>query len=243
MATSEKIAVITGAGSGIGRATALALHADGFSVVLAGRRRDMLEQTAALAKAAPPGMLVVPTDVTDPGSIAALFDTVKATYGRIDLLFNNAGTSTRNIAIEDLTYEQWSTVVATNLTGAFLCARRALPGMKALGYGRVLGLGAAVGKSGGARSAAYAASKAGLMTLVKSVAAEYARDGVTANVVAPALIDTQLMGATREVAGRVPVGRLGTAPEVAAAVAFLVSSEAGYITGEVLDINGGTLID
>ena len=101
--TSGKIAVITGAGSGIGRATALALFADGFSVVLAGRRREMLEQTAEFAKARPPQMLVVPTDVTNPASIASLFDTVKTTYGRIDLLFNNAGTSTRNIPIEEVT--------------------------------------------------------------------------------------------------------------------------------------------
>ena len=126
----EKIAVITGAGSGIGRATALALHADGFSVVLAGRRRAMLEETASLAKATPPQMLVVPTDVSDPASIAALFDTVKATYGRIDLLFNNAGISTRNIPIEDLTLEQWSNVVAVNLTGSFLCAQHAFRMMK-----------------------------------------------------------------------------------------------------------------
>jgi len=117
----EKIAVITGAGSGIGRASALALHADGFSVVLAGRRREMLEETAALAPAKSPRMLVVPTDVADPASIAALFATVQAECGRIDLLFNNAGTSTRNIALEDLTLEQWSNVVAVNLTAAFLC--------------------------------------------------------------------------------------------------------------------------
>ena len=107
MPTSGKIAVITGAGSGIGRATALGLFADGFSVVLAGRRHAMLEETAALAKARPPRMLVVPTDVSDPDSIAALFDTVKATYGRIDLLFNNAGISTRNIPIEDLPRLHW----------------------------------------------------------------------------------------------------------------------------------------
>lgn len=106
MDTSTRIAVITGAGSGIGRATALALYADGFSVVLAGRRRAMLEETAALAGATAPRMLVVPTDVTDPVSITSLFDTVKTTYGRIDLLFNNAGTSTRNIPIDELTYEQ-----------------------------------------------------------------------------------------------------------------------------------------
>ncbi len=130
MAPSAKIAVITGAGSGIGRATALALYADGFSVVLAGRRREMLEKTAAIAKATPPRMLVAPTDVTDPTSIASLFDTVNATYGRIDLLFNNAGTSTRNISIEDLTFEQWSNVVAVNLTGSFLCAQHAFRMMK-----------------------------------------------------------------------------------------------------------------
>ena len=130
MATSGKIAVITGAGSGIGRATALALFADGFSVVLAGRRRAMLEETAELAKATAPRILVVPTDVTDPELIVALFDAVKATYGRIDLLFNNAGTSTRNIPIEDLTLEQWSNVVAVNLTGSFLCAQHAFRMMK-----------------------------------------------------------------------------------------------------------------
>src|SRR4051794_20391533 len=102
MATSAKIAVITGAGSGIGRATALALYEDGFSVVLAGRRRAMLEETAAIGEATPPRMLVVPTHVTDPTSVASLFDTINAAYGRIDLLFNNAGTSTRNIPIDEL---------------------------------------------------------------------------------------------------------------------------------------------
>ena len=130
METSGKIAVITGAGSGIGRATALALFADGFSVVLAGRRREMLEETAALANATPPWMLVVPTDVADPNAIASLFDTVKTTYGRIDLLFNNAGISTRNIPIEELTLVQWSNVVAVNLTGSFLCAQHAFRMMK-----------------------------------------------------------------------------------------------------------------
>ena len=130
MQATGKIAVITGAGSGIGRASALALYADGFFVVLAGRRRNMLEETAALAQASPPRMLVVPTDVSDPASIAALFETVQATYGRIDLLFNNAGISTRNIPIDDLTYEQWANVVAVNLTGSFLCAQHAFRMMK-----------------------------------------------------------------------------------------------------------------
>src|SRR5437764_14949106 len=125
MPTPDKIAVITGAGSGIGRASALALLEAGFAVVLAGRRRGMLEETAALGKAPAPRTLVVPTDVSDPASIAALFEVVKQTYGRIDLLFNNAGISTRGIPFEDLTYEQWSNVVAVNLTGPFLCAQHA----------------------------------------------------------------------------------------------------------------------
>ena len=142
MDTPGKIAVITGAGSGIGRASALALLSVGFVVVLAGRRREMLEETAALAGpapgaaprgaegAAPPRTLVVPTDVSDPAAIAALFDAVKETYGRIDLLFNNAGISTRGIPFEELTYEQWTSVVAVNLTGSFLCAQHAFRMMK-----------------------------------------------------------------------------------------------------------------
>jgi NAD(P)-dependent dehydrogenase (short-subunit alcohol dehydrogenase family) len=122
-----KIAEITGAGSGIGRARALALHADGFSVVLAGRRRGMLEETARWPAPPRPGCPWCPTDVSDPGSIAALFETVQKTYGRIDLLFDNAGTSTRNIPIDDLTLEQWANFVAINLNGSFLCARHASP--------------------------------------------------------------------------------------------------------------------
>ena len=130
MDTPTKIAVITGAGSGIGRATAHALLADGWSVVLAGRRREMLEETAALAEVPPPRTLVVPTDVRDPAAVAALFDRVKEIYGRVDLLFNNAGISTRGIPFEDLTFEQWSDVVAVNLTGSFLCAQHAFRMMK-----------------------------------------------------------------------------------------------------------------
>src|SRR6266481_4206581 len=116
MATQAKIAVITGAGSGIGRATARVLLEAGWNVVLAGRRRDMLEETAAQAQAPPPRTLPVPTDIRDPAQIAALFDAVKRTYGRIDLLFNNAGISTRGIPFEDLTYEQWMGDVQVNLT-------------------------------------------------------------------------------------------------------------------------------
>lgn len=170
MATT-RIAVITGAGSGIGRASALALHADGFSVVLAGRRRAMLDETAALAKSPAPGMLVVPTDVTDPASIASLFDVVRTTYGRIDLLFNNAGTSTRNVPIEDLTYEQWQTVVATNLTGAFLCAQHAFRMMKTQTPrgGRIINNGSVSAHVPRRNSTAYAATKHAMTGLTRSL--------------------------------------------------------------------------
>lgn len=171
MEPTAKIAVITGAGSGIGRATALALYADGFSVVLAGRRRNMLEETLSIAKATPPRMLVVPTDVTDPASIASLFETVTNTYGRIDLLFNNAGISTRNVAIEDLTLEQWSNVVAVNLTGAFLCAQHAFRMMKSQNPrgGRIINNGSVSAHVPRRNGTAYTATKHALTGLTRSL--------------------------------------------------------------------------
>ena len=171
MQATGKIAVITGAGSGIGRASARALYAEGFSVVLAGRRRNMLEETAALAQASPPRMLVVPTDVSDPASIAALFETVQATYGRIDLLFNNAGISTRNIPIDDLTYEQWSNVVAVNLTGSFLCAQHAFRMMKnqTPRGGRIINNGSVSAHVPRRNSTPYSTTKHALTGLTRSL--------------------------------------------------------------------------
>ncbi len=171
MQATGKIAVITGAGSGIGRASALTLYADGFSVVLAGRRQNMLEETAALAQASPPRMLVVPTDVSDAASIAALFETVQATYGRIDLLFNNAGTSTRNIPIDDLTYEQWSNVVAVNLTGSFLCAQHAFRMMKnqTPRGGRIINNGSVSAHVPRRNSTPYSTTKHALTGLTRSL--------------------------------------------------------------------------
>jgi len=227
----DRVAVVTGGGRGIGLAICRVLVANGARV-------------AALDLTPPeePGILGIEADVSDEAAVNEAFGEIERSLGTVSVLVLNAGILPL-VPLEETSSELWERTLAINLTGAFFAARRALPGMRALGYGRVVGLGAAAGKSGGARSAAYAASKAGLMTLVKSIAIEYARDGITANVVAPALIDTQLIGATREMAGHVPVGRLGTPEEVAAIVAFLVSGEAGYITGEVVDINGGTLID
>lgn len=227
-----RVAVVTGAGRGIGLEIARVLAANGA-------------QVAALDLLPPddePGITGIEADVSDEDAVDAAFNRVEEELGAVSVLVLNAGILPLVPLVETST-ELWERTLSINLTGAFLAIRRAIPGMRILGYGRIVGIGAAAGKSGGARSAAYAASKAGLMTLVKSVAAEFAREGITANIVAPALIDTALLGGARELAGRVPVGRLGTAGEVAGLVAFLASSEAGYITGEVVDINGGTLID
>jgi NAD(P)-dependent dehydrogenase (short-subunit alcohol dehydrogenase family) len=171
METPGKIAVITGAGSGIGRASALALLEAGFSVVLAGRRREMLEETAALAKVPPPRTVVVPTDVSDPAAITALFDVVKQTYERIDLLFNNAGISTRGILFEDLTYEQWSNVVAVNLTGSFLCAQHAFRMMKEQQPqgGRIINNGSVSAHVPRRNSTPYVATKHALTGLTRSL--------------------------------------------------------------------------
>jgi NAD(P)-dependent dehydrogenase (short-subunit alcohol dehydrogenase family) len=170
METQGKIAVITGAGSGIGRASALALLEVGFSVVLAGRRREMLEETAALAKA-PPRTLVVQTDISDPTAIATLFEAVKQTHGRIDLLFNNAGISTRGIPFEDLTYEQWSNVVAVNLTGSFLCAQHAFRMMKEQQPqgGRIINNGSVSAHVPRRHSTPYVATKHALTGLTRSL--------------------------------------------------------------------------
>jgi NAD(P)-dependent dehydrogenase (short-subunit alcohol dehydrogenase family) len=171
MAKQQKIAVITGGGSGIGRATAHALLEAGWNVVLAGRRREMLEETASSAKAPPPRTLVVLTDLRDPAQIAPLFEAVKQTYGRIDLLFNNAGISTRNIPFDELSYEQWSDVVAVNLTGAFLCAQHAWRIMKEQDPqgGRIINNGSVSAHVPRRNSTPYASTKHALTGLTRSL--------------------------------------------------------------------------
>jgi NAD(P)-dependent dehydrogenase (short-subunit alcohol dehydrogenase family) len=166
-----KVAVVTGAGSGIGRAVAVALHGAGYSVVLAGRRKTALEETAALAVAGAPAMLPVPTDVSQPDSVQALFATVKDKFGRLDVLFNNAGANAPGIAIEELTYEQWSTVVGANLTGAFLCAQQAIRMMKGQQPqgGRIINNGSISAHVPRPNSAPYTATKHGITGLTRCI--------------------------------------------------------------------------
>jgi NAD(P)-dependent dehydrogenase (short-subunit alcohol dehydrogenase family) len=167
----SRIAVVTGAGSGIGRAVSLAFHSTGYSVVLAGRRAAELERTAAMAERRDAPMLVVPTDITHPDAVAALFDRAKETFGRLDVLFNNAGTSAPGVPLEDLSFEQWNTVVAVNLTGAFLCAQHAIRLMKwqQPRGGRIINNGSISAHAPRPNSAPYTATKHAMTGLTKSI--------------------------------------------------------------------------
>lgn len=227
-----KVAVVTGAARGIGQRTAEVLHENGAQVAAF----DLEPPTDNWA-------LGIACDVSDEAAVDDAFRKVEERLGTVSVLVLNAGIYP--IApFEETSTELWRRTIDINLTGAFLCARRVLGGMRKQRYGRIVAIGSSAGKAGGARSvAAYAASKAGVMTLAKSIANEYAAHGITANALAPALIDTEMIASTRDLVSRIPVGRLGTADEVAALVAYLCSSHAGYITGEVTDINGGFLID
>jgi NAD(P)-dependent dehydrogenase (short-subunit alcohol dehydrogenase family) len=229
---ADRVAVVTGAGRGIGQRIAEVLAGNGAKV-------------AALDLEAPDHdrILGIACDVSDEAAIEAAFERIEADLGTVSVLVLNAGIYPI-VPFEETSRELWDKTIAINLTGAFLCARRAVPGMREQGYGRIVGIGSSAGKAGGKRSvAAYAASKAGVMTLMKSIANEYARHGITANALAPALIDTPMIADTRDLVNLIPVGRFGTVDEVASLVAFLASEHAGYITGEVTDINGGFLID
>jgi NAD(P)-dependent dehydrogenase (short-subunit alcohol dehydrogenase family) len=180
MSNMGKIALVTGAGSGIGRATALALLREGYVVALAGRRVDALEKTAAMAEGASARALVVPSDVSDPGSVQALFDRVRAHFGRLDLLFNNAGTNVPAIPLEDLSFEQWRKIVDVNLTGPFLCTQQAFRLMKAQSPrgGRIINNGSISATAPRPNSAPYTATKHAITGLTKATALDGRKYGI-----------------------------------------------------------------
>lgn len=226
-----RVALVTGAARGIGR-------------TIAERLRDLGAQVAVGDLQAPeiPECFGVALDVTDEVSVQVAVDRTQAKVGPIDILVVNAGIFVIE-PFEQTTLASWERTMAVNLTGAFLVAKAILPGMRERGFGRVITLGSSAGVTGGTKSvAAYAASKAGLMTLTKSIANEYAGAGITANTLAPTLIDTDMIADMRQMEERIPVGRFGRPQEVADLVAYLASAHAGFITGATIDINGGFLV-
>jgi NAD(P)-dependent dehydrogenase (short-subunit alcohol dehydrogenase family) len=233
---ADRVAFVTGGARGIGRCIAETFAGLGASV--AAGDLDLPEVD---------GVLGVQIDIRDEASVDAAFTTIERELGPVQLLVLNAGIL-KKAPLEETALDDWRDVLDVNLTGAFLCARRALGAMRERGYGRVVAVGSSAGVNGAGAAppplAAYAASKAGIMALAKSIALEYAEHGVTANALAPTLIDTGMLATLeQDFRGAIPVGRYGKPEEVAALAAFLCSEHAGYITGEVVDINGGYLID
>ncbi len=227
-----RVAFVTGGERGIGRRIAETLAALGARTAAGDLRRPEISR-----------VLGVELDVTDEDSVDRAFSEIEEALGAPDIVVLNAGVF-EVASIGETTFESWRRTMSVNLDGAFLCARRALPAMRENRFGRIIAIGSSAGISGGSvRCAAYAASKAGLMTMTKAIATEFGPHGITANALAPALIRTPMLSEIENLADRIPVARVGETDDVAACVAFLCSDHASYITGEVVDVNGGFLID
>jgi 3-oxoacyl-[acyl-carrier protein] reductase len=241
-AVTGRVALVTGASRGIGRAIAARLGAEGATVVAAARGTNA-EDAANAIRSAGGKAEAIALDVTDAPAIEQAVAGVLERHGRIDILVNNAGI-TRDTLLLRMKRDDWDAVLQTNLTAAFACAQAVLKPMIKQRAGRIINITSVVGQSGNAGQANYAASKAGLIGFTKALALEVASRNITVNAVAPGLIDTDMTraiagGAHEEWASRIPLKRLGTADDVAAAVCFLASDEASYITGHVLAVNGG----
>ncbi len=239
----NRIAFVTGGSRGIGRACALALSAAGARVVVAARNREKLDEVAAEIRAGGGEAFAVEIDLASTDSIKAAFACASKIFGPIGILVNNAGVTRDNLALR-LKRSDWDAVIETNLTGAFTCIQQVLQGMMRERWGRIVNISSVVGESGNAGQVNYAASKAGLIGMTKSLAQEMASRNVTVNAVTPGFIETDMTSALApevraKILAGIPLKRFGNAGDVAAAVRFLASEEAGYITGHVLSVNGG----
>jgi 3-oxoacyl-[acyl-carrier protein] reductase len=240
----DKVALVTGASQGIGRDTALALSGAGAKVAVAARNEEKLAALVNEIVGLVGGQaLAVKMDVADAEQVKAGFKQVLEKFGRLDILVNNAAITRDGLAVR-MKQDDWEAVIRTNLTGAHLCIQQALGTMMRARAGRIINIASVVAQMGNAGQANYVAAKAGLIGLTKAIAMEIASRNITVNAVAPGFIKTPMTDVLpdkvkEELNTRIPLGRMGSARDVAAAIVFLASDEAGYITGHVLDINGG----
>ena len=244
MIEAGRVAVVTGGGRGIGRAVAVRLANEGANVAISYRSNDTAaEEVAEEVKAAGAECEIFKGDVASPEDVDALFKGVGEVLGPVEILVNNAGLTRDNLMMR-MKESEFDEVLGTNLKGTYLCTRAALRPMVRARWGRIVNVSSVVGLVGNAGQANYAASKAGIIGFTKSVAREVAQRGITANVVAPGYVETELTGSLSEevkdqIRGQVPAGRFAEAEEVAEVVAFLAGEGAGYITGQTVAVDGG----
>lgn len=235
-----KTALVTGATGGIGGSIARALHKQGATVAISGTRKEALDQLAADLKER---VHVLPCDLSDKDQVEALVPQAEEAMGKLDILIANAGITRDNLFVQ-LRDEDWDTVINVNLTATFRLSRAAMKTMMRRRFGRIIGITSVVGVTGNPGQGNYTAAKAGMIGMMKSIGKEYARRGVTANCVAPGFIATPMTDKLNEkqreaILQMVPSGRLGTPDDIAAAVVYLASDEASYVTGQTLHVNGG----
>jgi 3-oxoacyl-[acyl-carrier protein] reductase len=239
----DKVAFVTGASQGIGRATSLALAECGAKVAVAARNSEKLESLVNEIAATGGEALAVPMDVADAAAVKGGFHEVLTKFGKLDILVNNAAITRDTLALR-MKLEDWEAVLRTNLTGAHLCIQQALGAMLKQRSGRIINISSVVAETGNAGQANYVASKAGLIGLTRAIAVEVASRNITVNAIAPGFIETPLTDPLSQelkdkMKALIPLGRFGKEREIAAVIVFLASDEAGYITGQVLDVNGG----
>jgi 3-oxoacyl-[acyl-carrier protein] reductase len=239
----NKVALITGASQGIGRETALFFSEEGAKVAVAARNEEKLAELVRLIQAAGSEAIAVKMDVADAEQVKAGFKQVLEKFGKLDILVNNAAITRDGLALR-MKADDWEAVLKTNLTGAHLCIQQALATMMKAKTGRIINVSSVVAQMGNAGQANYVAAKAGMIGLTKAIAIEMASRNITVNAVAPGFIETPMTEVLSDeikagLKAKIPLGRMGTARNVAAAIAFLACDEAGYITGHVLNVNGG----